>query len=112
MFHQCSTGKVTQDLVEALTAEAEVLMPAAAGMAARIASLTAEEKEKLFSKPEGVRLYVYLLYLQLTQCMGTRLFTFWNVLKMFGGKPLVRMDIFKQCFYKCYICACMLDLLE
>lgn len=98
--------------MEAVTAEAQVVMPAVAGLAAGIAPLTAEEKEKVFSKPESVRLYVYLLDSQLTQCIDARLFTFWNVLKMFGGKPLVRMAIFKHCFYKCYICACMLDLLE
>lgn len=78
-------------------------------VAAGTASLSAEEKEKLIPVHASVRLSVYLLDLQLTQCIDARLFTFWNVLKMFGGKPLVRVDIVKHWFYKCYICACMLD---
>lgn len=109
MFDQCRPGTVKQGIVGAVTAEAQMAMPAAAGVAAGTASLSAEEKEKLIPVHASVRLSVYLLDLQLTQCIDARLFTFWNVLKMFGGKPLVRVDIVKHWFYKCYICACMLD---
>lgn len=57
----CGTETATWGIVKAGTAEAEIVMAVAAVVAAGIASLTAAEKEKMFSEPTSVRLNVCFL---------------------------------------------------